>query len=118
MGWHHGLEQPQGSKLVCGRRWQNTAPPRSGIRDLEFGICNSDQGAQFIITDVTKVALDAGGRISMDGCGRWIDSRMIERLWRSRKDEHVCLNAFETGSEARKGIGDWISLNRPGFNGE
>ena len=37
--------------------------------------------------------------------GRWIDNRMIERLWRSLKYECVYLNAFETGSEAR----DWIS---------
>ncbi|MFC0281423.1 integrase core domain-containing protein, partial [Falsigemmobacter intermedius] len=38
-----------------------------------------------------------------------IDNRMIERLWRSLKYECVYLNAFETGSEARKGIGAWIS---------
>lgn len=37
------------------------------------------------------------------------DNRMIERLWRSLKYEYICLNAFETGSEARKGIGAWIS---------
>ncbi|WP_246185072.1 integrase core domain-containing protein, partial [Paracoccus aestuariivivens] len=40
---------------------------------------------------------------------RWIDNRMIERLWRSLKYEWVYLNAFEAGSEARKGIGAWIS---------
>jgi putative transposase len=34
---------------------------------------------------------------------------MIERLWRSLKYECVYLNAFETGSEARNGIGAWIS---------
>ncbi len=34
---------------------------------------------------------------------------MIERLWRSLKYECVYLNAFETGSEARKGIGTWIT---------
>ena len=33
---------------------------------------------------------------------------MIERLWRSLKYECVYLNAFETGSEARKGIGAWF----------
>jgi putative transposase len=52
---------------------------------------------------------EIGVKVSMDGRGRWIVDRMIERLWRLRKDESVCLNAFETGSEARKGIGDWIS---------
>ena len=40
---------------------------------------------------------------------RWIDNRMIERLWRSLKYECVFLNAFETGLEARQGIGTWIA---------
>ena len=45
----------------------------------------------------------------MDGRGRWVDNRMIERLWRSIKYECIYLNAFETGSEARAGIGKWIT---------
>jgi|SRR5450759_804313 putative transposase len=47
-------------------------------------------------------------RISMDGRGRWMDNVFIERLWRSLKYECVFMNAFETGSEARAGIGRWI----------
>ncbi|TJZ76614.1 IS3 family transposase [Paracoccus hibiscisoli] len=72
-------------------------------------ICNSDQGSQFTSTDFTGVLLDAKVRISMGGRGRWIDNRMIERLWRSLKYECVYLNAFETGAETRRGIGAWIS---------
>lgn len=72
-------------------------------------IFNTDQGSQFTSTDFTDVLRDATVKISMDGRGRWIDNRMIERLWRSLKYECVYLNAFETGSEARDGIGDWIS---------
>jgi putative transposase len=41
----------------------------------------------------------------MDGKGRWIDNRMIERLWWSLKYECVYLRAFETRSQAREGIG-------------
>ena len=41
----------------------------------------------------------------MDGKGRWIDNRMIERLWRSLMDECVYLHAFERGSQAKAGIG-------------
>lgn len=44
----------------------------------------------------------------MEGCGRLMDNVFIERLWRSLKYECVFLNAFETGSEARYGIGCWI----------
>ena len=40
--------------------------------------------------------------------GRWMDNIFIERLWRSLKYECVFLNAFETGSQARAGIGRWI----------
>ena len=36
-------------------------------------------------------------------------SRLIERLWRSLKYECVYLNVFESGSEARDGIGNWIT---------
>jgi putative transposase len=53
---------------------------------------------------------DAGIRISMDGRGRWMDNVFIERLWRSLKYECVFLNAFETGAEARTGIGRWIDF--------
>lgn len=35
-------------------------------------------------------------------------SEVIERLWRSIKYERACLNAFETGGEARAGIERWI----------
>ncbi|MDA7423076.1 IS3 family transposase [Tritonibacter multivorans] len=72
-------------------------------------IFNTDQGSQFTSTDFTDVLRDAKVKISMDGRGRWIDNRMIERLWRSLKYECVYLNAFETGSEARDGIGNWIT---------
>ena len=44
----------------------------------------------------------------MDGRGRWLDNVFIERLWRSLKHECIYLHAFETGSEARAGIGKWI----------
>ncbi len=72
-------------------------------------IMNSDQGSQFTGQEWIGALKDAGITISMDGKGRWIDNRMIERLWRSLKYECVFLNAFETGSQARNGIGAWIT---------
>ena len=56
----------------------------------------------------TNTLRDADIRNSMDGRGRWMDNVFIERLWRSLKYGCVFLNAFETGSEARTGIGRWI----------
>ncbi len=72
-------------------------------------IMNSDQGSQFTGFEWTQALRDAEVKISMDGKGRWIDNRMIERLWRSLKYECVYLNAFETGSEMRVGIGKWLA---------
>lgn len=46
----------------------------------------------------------------MDSKGRWMDNIMIERLWRSLKYECVYLHAFETGSEAKAGIGRWVTF--------
>lgn len=72
-------------------------------------IFNTDQGSQFTSISFTQTLKDADVKISMDGRGRWMDNVMIERLWRTLKYDCVYLNAFETGSEARKGIGKWIS---------
>jgi len=72
-------------------------------------IMNSDQGSQFTGFEWTNALTKAGVKISMDGRGRWIDNRMIERLWRSLKYECIYLNAFETGTEARRGIGKWFT---------
>ena len=54
-------------------------------------ISNTDQGSQFTSEAYLGVLRDAGVRISMDGRGRWIDNRFIERLWRSLKYESVYL---------------------------
>lgn len=70
---------------------------------------NTDQGSQFTSGAWIDVLADADIKISMDGKGAWRDNRMIERLWRSLKYECVYLNAFETGSEMRAGIGKWLN---------
>lgn len=72
-------------------------------------IFNTDQGSQFTTPRFTDVLTDAGVKVSMDGKGRWMDNVFIERLWRSMKYECVYLHAFETGSEARAGVGKWIA---------
>jgi len=72
-------------------------------------IFNTDQGSQFTSGAWIDVLTDAKIKISMDGKGAWRDNRMIERLWRSLKYECVYLNAFETGSEMRAGIGKWLT---------
>ena len=71
-------------------------------------IFNTDQGSQFTSPRFTERLLDASVKVSMDGKGRWMDNVFIERLWRSVKYECIYLHAYETGSEARAGIGRWV----------
>jgi putative transposase len=105
------------TRKVLSWRLSNTMDAEFCIEALEEALArhgppdifNTDQGSQFTSPRFTGVLQDAGVRISMDGRGRWIDNVFIERLWRSVKYECVYLNAFETGSEARAGIGRWIS---------
>jgi putative transposase len=56
----------------------------------------------------------AGVKVSMDGRGRWLEpvevSRvLIERLWRSLKNQCVYLDAFDPGTDAGAGIGKWLT---------
>nr|WP_254433771.1 IS3 family transposase [Paracoccus yeei] len=74
------------------------------------GIMNTDQGSQFTSFAWTDRLKRVGTRISMDGKGRCIDNIFIERLWRSLKYECVYLHAWETGSQAKVGIGHWINF--------
>lgn len=110
MDWH--------SRKVLSWRLSNTMDTDFCVAALEealakYGkpdIFNTDQGSQFTSFAFTNVLREKEIRISMDGRGRWLDNVFIERLWRSLKYECVYLNAFETGSEARAGIGKWIDF--------
>ncbi|MFH0883985.1 MAG: IS3 family transposase [bacterium] len=84
----------------------NEALAKHGVPE----IFNTDQGSQFTSEAFTKCLKDAGCKISMDGKGRWIDNRFIERLWRSLKHEDVYLNVYETMREAEKGIGKYLTF--------
>ena len=44
----------------------------------------------------------------MDGKERWPGNVYVERLWRSLKQEEVYWHAYETVSEAKKGIADYL----------
>jgi putative transposase len=71
-------------------------------------IFNTGQGSQFTSADFTDGLKGAQASISMNGRGRWMDTVFIERLWRSLKYECVNLHAFETGSELRAGLTQWV----------
>ena len=79
-------------------------------------IFNSDQGRQFSASEFTDRLDDKDIQISMDGKGRWIDNRFIERLWRSLKYEEVYLKGYDSVREAERSIGeyfDYYNRTRP-----
>lgn len=73
-------------------------------------IFNTDQGAQFTSHIFTKVLLDNGVQISMDGKGRAIDNIFIERLWRSVKYENIYLKSYQNGTELQKGLHEYFEF--------
>jgi len=107
------------SRKVLAWRLSNTMDTEFCIEAVEealakYGkpeIFNSDQGSQFTSPRFTQVLKHVNVKISMDGKGRWMDNVFIERLWRSLKYECVYLHAFETGTEARNGIGAWMKFD-------
>jgi putative transposase len=73
-------------------------------------IFNSDQGSQFTSIAFTQLLKDRNIEISMDGRGAWKDNVFVERLWRSIKYEEIYLRAYASVTEARAGIGRYLSF--------
>jgi putative transposase len=71
---------------------------------------NTDHGSQFISFAWTDRLKRVGTRISIGSKGRCIDNIFIERLWRPLKYECVYLHVCDTGSQAWRGIGLWITF--------
>ena len=71
-------------------------------------ISNTDQGAQFTAREYLDAVEDSEVQISMDGRGRWMDNRFIERLWRSLKYEDVYLRSYKDGRKLRLGLRHWF----------
>lgn len=67
-------------------------------------IFNTDQGSQFTSEEFTSVLKTHEIGISMDGKGRALDDRMIERLWRSVKYDDIYIRAYESMSELYQGL--------------
>jgi putative transposase len=67
-------------------------------------ITNSDQGSQFISNDHTRMLLENGVKVSMDGRGRCMDNIFTERLWRTVKYEDVYIKEYNTPRELRTGM--------------
>jgi putative transposase len=87
----------------CIRAWSNAVA--SGRTPL---ISNTDQGSQFTCQGFLDAVQSAGVDVSMDGRGRWIDNRFIERLWRSVKQEDIYVQDYGDGLVAQRGLARWF----------
>jgi putative transposase len=93
----------------CIRAWNGAlARGRSPL------IANTDQGSQFTSEAYLEAVESAGVDVSMDGRGRWIDNRFIERLWRSVKQEDIYVQDYGDGLTAQRGLARWFG----GYNTE
>jgi len=73
-------------------------------------IWNSDQGSHFTSPQYTRLLLDAGVQISMDGQGRASDNIFTERLWRTVKYEEVYLQDYAHPKEARRSLAAYFDF--------
>ena len=105
------------SRYVLGWRLSNTLEAAFCVDAWEAAlrtgrkaplISNTDQGSQFTSPMFIDAVESAGVDVSMDGRGRWIDNRFIERLWRSAKYEDIYLQDYGDGLAAGRGLGRWF----------
>ena len=73
-------------------------------------IFNTDQGSQYTSHEHTSALLQRDITISMDGKGRATDNICIERFWRSAKCERLYLNEYETISQLKEDVADYIDF--------
>lgn len=69
---------------------------------------NSDQGVHFTSNAYVELLKSHGIRQSMDGRGRWIDNRIIERWFRTLKSEHLRIVEYSTPRGLRLEIDGFI----------
>lgn len=106
------------SRKVLSWRLSNTMDTRFCVDALQAAIAkcgppeifNTDQGSQFTSNRFTEVLKKHNIRISMDSVGRWMDNVMIERLWRSVKYECIYLREFDTVSELKTVLTDYMQF--------
>lgn len=105
------------SRLVLSWRLSNTMTSDFCIEALEEAlslgkplIFNTDQGSQFTTNDFTKILLNSGISVSMDGKGRALDNIFIERLWRSVKYEDIYVRGYRRIPEAYTGLGKYFNF--------
>ena len=71
-------------------------------------IFNSDQGSQYTSCEHTKMLQDHNIAISMNGKGRTIDNIIIERFFRTLKQNDIYISDYQTIKELKEGVKAFI----------
>jgi len=71
-------------------------------------IFNSDQGSQYTSHEHTSILKEYGIKISMNGKGRSIDNIIIERFFRTLKQNNIYISDYQTIKELKEGIKAFI----------
>jgi putative transposase len=71
-------------------------------------IFNTDQGCQFTSTEFTQPLLALGVKLSMDGKGRALDNRFVERLWRTVKYHEIYLKSYSSQVDADANLANFF----------
>ena len=71
-------------------------------------IFNSDQGSQYTSHEHTQILKDHNIQISMNGKGRTIDNIIIERFFRTLKQNNIYISDYQTIKELKEGINQFI----------
>ena len=86
------------------------------LKTLEAAFCHSvpeihhsDQGVQYLSKVYVSTLEEHGVEISVAQRGRPWENGYAERLIRTLKEEEVCLNDYQSITEARDRIGDFIT---------
>lgn len=82
----------------------------NGFKQAMPEIVNSDQGCQFTSEDWIERLKACGIKISMTGKGRCLDNIYIERFWRSLKYEEIYLNDYDSVSDLKKSVAEYIEF--------
>ena len=101
LGWELSNSLDYG---FCIRAWEQALA--AGNQAPLIG--NTDQGAQFTSEPYLEAVESAGVEVSMDGRGRWMDNRFIERLWRSLKYEDIYVQDYLDGLDTGRGLAKWF----------
>jgi putative transposase len=103
------------SRYVLSWRLSNTLDGQFCLEALEEALAqgtpeifNTDQGVQYTAKAFTDRLELAGGAISMDGRGRWLDNVFVERLWRTVKYEYIYLHDHGTPRALETGLASYF----------